>query len=53
MPDPKFKTRAELEAWASQTARAAAETGWRSAMLVAVDDIRRVTLAHSHLIGEK
>ena len=50
--DPKFETRAELEAWAAQTARAAAETGWRLAMSDALDTIRRVTLAHSHLIGD-
>ena len=51
--DPKFETRAELEAWAAQTARVVAETGWHISRAAAVVKIRRVTMAHSHLIGEK
>lgn len=56
MTDPKFETRAELEAWAGKTARDAEAhriLGERTATLDAVIRIKRVTLAHSHLIGEK
>ena len=51
MTDPKFETRAELEAWAMALAEDTEPS--RAAMLSALDTIRRVTLAHSHLIGEK
>ena len=53
MTDPKFETRAELEAWAERAARVAAWVGAVPTMLEAARTIHRVTLAHSHLIGEK
>ena len=52
MTDPKFETRAELEAWAKLAMSAAAWTGSVPAMLDEARTIRRVTLAHSHLIGD-
>lgn len=48
--DPKFETRAELVAWAQVLARYR-EPG-RKEMLATLETIRRVTLAHSHLIGD-
>jgi hypothetical protein len=51
MTDPTFQTRAELEAWAVETARWANCTPGQTmrARLEALDRIRRVTLAHVHL----
>jgi hypothetical protein len=50
-PDPVFATRAELEAWAVDTAHWANCTPGQTmrARLDALDCIRRVTLAHLHL----
>jgi hypothetical protein len=45
-PDPRFTTRAELEAWAAKEAR---KPKTATGMLKALDRIRRVTLAHVHL----
>ena len=53
MTDPKFETRAELEAWAVAKAGYGGKYQTRQMMLDQLADIRRVTLAHSHLIGEK
>ncbi len=56
MADPTFKTREELEAWAGKTAREAQAhycLGERTAILEGLDYIKRVTLAHSHLLGDK
>ena len=53
MTDPTFKTRAELVAWARQRARFPDPTlPVRKAQLAALEDIRRVTLAHGHLLQE-
>lgn len=50
MSDPTFTTRAELVAWARQRLRYPdPEPG---AKMRAVADIRRVTLAHAHLLAE-
>ena len=51
MIDPVFETRAELEAWATQMLRYIFDgtlAPWQIRQMVA-----RVTLAHSHLIGDK
>jgi len=55
-PDPRFTTRAELEAWAAGVARDASEAVVPETraqklerQLRALDRIRRVTLAHVHL----
>lgn len=47
--DPKFETRAELEAWAAKLMQDAASS---DAQIPALGIIQRVTLAHSHLIGD-
>ena len=54
--DPRFTTRAELEAWAGGVARAASEAVTPETraqklerQLQALGRIRRVTLAHVHL----
>ena len=50
--DPTFTTLAELQAWAAQRARYPDPTlPVKQAQLAALADIRRVTMAHSHLIG--
>ena len=46
MTDPVFTTRADLEKWAGMKTRLA----WGAkAQLKALKEIKRVTLAHSHL----
>ena len=52
MGEPTFTTRADLEQWASRTAKDAMAhraLGERTAMLDALSLIKRVTLAHMHL----
>lgn len=48
--DPTFATRAELEAWARQRCRYPDPAP--DARLRALEDIKRVTLAHAHLLAE-
>lgn len=47
MTDPTFATRADLEAWARQRCRYPDPAP--DARLRALEDIRRVTIAHLHL----
>lgn len=47
MSDPVFTTRADLAAWARQRLRYPDPA--KDARLKALEDIRRVTLAHVHL----
>jgi len=52
MTDPQFTTRAELVEWknkAIRNARAHEILGERTAVLEAIERIRRVKLAHAHL----
>lgn len=48
--DPVFETRAELEAWASASAHSAGSDP--KLQLAVLGTIRRVTLAHAHLLSE-
>lgn len=48
--DPTFATRRELEAWIRQRCRYPDPA--LDARLTALADIRRVTLAHAHLLSE-
>jgi hypothetical protein len=52
MTDPKFETRAELEAWVEGYHRVAVawiKHGFPNRAVPWIDFIRRVTLAHQHL----
>lgn len=49
-PDPMFTTKADLMRWIMEGANMAAND--KSLQLLALERIRRVTLAHSHLFQE-
>lgn len=51
MSDPAFASRDELTAWARQRLRYPDPAP--GAKMRALDDIRRVTLAHAHLLGDR
>ena len=57
MSDPVFTSRAEIEDWAVGVAREAGEAsrwaGGHVVLLEAVETIRRVTLAHKHLMEDQ
>lgn len=56
MSDPTFTTRADLEEWVARTGRKAVAhqvLGERTALLEATVHIRRVTLAHAHLLADQ
>ena len=50
MTDPTFTTRAELAAWVKQRIRYPDPRPLKVAQLDALADIKRVTLAHMHLM---
>jgi hypothetical protein len=61
MTDSTFKTREELEAWAALEGRAANmiaklkgdDIARHAAVSAIIDRVKAVTLAHSHLLGDK
>ncbi|EQB06246.1 hypothetical protein [Sphingobium baderi] len=49
-PDPTFATKADLMLWVMEGANMAAND--KNVQLLAIERIKRVTLAHSHLFQE-